>query len=343
MHPKRSDNLESALAKAAGWLRDHQRTDGHLPSRTMVVESCYKGPLALLVAGHASSAHRLLAAIEPWIRSDGDILSPREEAAFHTTHYLYAHGYLTIGAWMMGRFDVAKKLYRFIKEQQAELQGGFLSQGPAFAKTKTMDTVSTSISGWAALVCGDIDAAVKAARFLETVFHRQPSPQSSFYSTTYLDGGFVSKGEIPGEEHPVIDVRDPEQDWYFIGLPTVFLSYLYRYSGDAKHLMLAESYMGYLDDICCEGAFLDFSSGKSGVGAALLYTLTRKERYRQIAVAVADFILKWQSPSGVWQAEGVGLEESPADLLWGDMDMTTEYVLWLSLISGSLTEHSLSA
>jgi hypothetical protein len=329
------EKFDAAARRGARWIVRHQAGDGFLPSRTRVVESCYKGIWALTLLDYAPEAMRLADVVRGWIADDGDIPSPREEPAFFTTHYLYANTYLAIGAQALGRFDVAQRLFRFISDRQDQAWGGFFSQGPRFEGEPLMDTVSTSISGLAALYLGDVERARRAAGFLGRVFERQPEPDQAFFSTMTPDGELNTDCD-PEASHQRIDIHDPEQDWYFIGTPTVFLPHLYEATGDGQYLDLARRYLDYLDQRCCAGAFTDFSSGKSGVGAAHLHRLTGEERYREIAMAVGEFILGHQTPFGCWQ-ESPGLDEAPpVDLAWSDMDMTAEYVLWLRQITRHL-------
>jgi len=329
-------DLREASVRGARWIVEHQQEDGFFPSRTRVVESCYKGIWALNTLGYTTEASRLCRVVKTWIAADGDIPQPREEEAFLTTHYLYANTYLTIGAQTLGRFDVSQPLFRFIVTRQEPAWGGFISQGPLFQEAPCMDTVSTSISGLTALYMGDIEVAVKSAQFLQHVFDHQPNSKKMFYSTVDLDGRIVT--EWTGEQtHRGIDINDPEQDWYFIGIATMFLPALFEATGDSSYLRLARSYLDYLDQVCCPGAFMDLSSGKSGVGAAYLYRLTEEPRYKEIALAVADFIIGLQTPFGCWQESPQKDAPPPTDLTWSDMDMTAEYVLWLDQIHRHLS------
>lgn len=330
------DKMEEAAARAARWMVRHQRPDGAPPSATLVVESVYKGIWALTIAGYVEQADCLADWMKAFLSHDGDLPAPREEAAFHTGHYLYANGYTAIGARILGRFDLADPMIRFIATRQHPEIGGFFSHGPGIeVPRERMDSVSTSISIWAALFAGKLDVATRGAAFLERLFSAQPEPKRMFFSTVGVDGNHLREG-LPGDSHAVIDVTDPEQDWYFIGLPSVVLGYLYRSTGEAKHLDLACAYLDYLDQSCDPGAFNDFSSGKSGVAAAHLHRLTGRPRYREIALHVADFILSKQTPWGYWCEHHEDGGAPPTTIAWSDMDMTLEYILWMKLMAQHL-------
>ena len=325
------EDMRTATTRGARWIVDHQGPDGFFPSRSRVVESCYKGLWALNTTGHTEEAAALATFISRWIAPNGDIPLPREEPAFFTTHYLYANTYLAIGAQTLGRFDLSQPLFRFIRSRQHPTLGGFISQGPETPEPHCLDTVSTSISGLTALYLGDLEVARRAAGFLQLVLDHQPQPSEFFYSTMDFSGRLITEWDAE-QPHRRIDIQDPEQDWYFIGIATMFLPALFEATGADSYLLLARRYLDYLKQNCCPGAFTDLSSGKSGVGAAYLYRLTGEQGYREIALAVAEFIMNLQTPFGCWQESPQTDAGPPDSLSWSDMDMTAEYVLWLDQI-----------
>jgi|SRR5262245_12522974 len=329
------EDIRAASARGARWIVDHQGPDGFFPSRTRVVESCYKGLWALNTTGYTAEASALATVISGWKALNGDIPLPREEPAFFTTHYLYANTYLAIGAQTLGRFDLSQPLFRFICSRQHPTLGGFISQGPEIPEPHSLDTVSTSISGLTALYLGNLEVARRAAGFLQLILDHQPQTTEFFYSTTDLNGQLITEWD-EDQPHRRIAIQDPEQDWYFIGIATMFLPALFEATGADSYLRLARRYLDYLDQVCCPGAFTDFSSGKSGVGAAYLYRLTGERRYREIALAVAEFIVNLQTPCGCWQESPQTNAAPPGALSWSDMDMTAEYVLWLDQIQRHL-------
>lgn len=330
------DKMEQAAARGARWVVRHQKEDGGPPSQTPVIESMYKGIWALTITGNTQQANRLADWISPRLSSDGNLPDPREETAFLTGHYLYANGYAAIGTRALGRFDLAQPLIQFVATRQHSDQGGFYSHGPGITvPLERMDSVSTSISLWAAVFAGRLDVAERAAAFLEKLFRSQPEPGRTFLTTVDTTGRLLPEGQ-PGETHPAIDINDPEQDWYFIGLPSVVLGYLYDATRKEKYLELACAYLDYLDQRCNPGAFTDFSSGKSGVAAANLYRLTGRTRYREIALQIADFIVSKQTAWGFWCEHHEENQSPPTTIAWSDLDMTLEYILWMKLMAQHL-------
>jgi hypothetical protein len=92
--------------------------------------------------------------------------------------------------------------------------------------------------------------------------------------------------------------------------------------------------MDFLRDSCHEDAFVDPSCGKAGVAAAMLYRLTGDQRYRDLAVRVGTLLVDRQTTSGYWASDG---RPGRTELVWSDLDMTAEYVLWLDLLHRNLT------
>jgi len=323
--------MEQGAAKAARWIVRHQGADGTPPSRTDVIESAYKGIWSLAFTGHSQAAQLLAEWYRRRLAEDGDFPCRREEGAFLDGHYLYANGYIAIGARVAGRFDLAQPAIDFIATRQHLATGGFFSNGPHIASpVERMDTVSTSISAWAAIFAGRLDIARRAAEFLEAVIESQPDPRTFFFPTMGPSGTLLDT-PVGAESHVVMDVGDADQDWYFIGLPPIVLAQLYAATSETRWLDLACRYLDYLDTSCNPGAFNDFSSGKSGVAAAHLFRLTGRNRYREIALHVADFILSKQTSWGFF-CENSEIYGGPAiTLSWSDLDMTLEYVLWLKL------------
>ncbi|SHG39159.1 beta-L-arabinofuranosidase domain-containing protein [Streptoalloteichus hindustanus] len=320
--------LKSAAQRAANWLVERQRPNGALPSRTAVIESCYKGMWALHTAGHTQAASAVADYVTSLLQADGDIPQPREEEYFLDVHYLYANGYLTIGAHVLGRFGLSSKLMSFVETMQNPVTGGFRSHGPAVPGDGRCDSVSTSISGLAALYTGRLSVARSAADFLGSLWAGQPDRENLFHAVADAQGNVLTS-----DDAVTISVRKAEGDWYFIGLPALFLTALHEATEDQKYLDLATELMTYMDETCDDDAFIDSSCGKAGVAAAMLYRLTGKPRYREIAQQIGDLLCERQTPYGYWSEEET---DDVADLFWGDLDMTAEYVMWLDLIARNL-------
>ena len=322
------DLFKRASMSGAAWLVAHQRDDGSLPSVTQVIEAQYKGLWALHVSGHTDAASALADYVASVTIADGDIPEPREEPYFLDVHYLYAHGYLAIGAHLLGRFDLATRLMSFIRSRQDATLGGFSSHGPKRGGDGRCDSVSTGLCGLVSLYHGQPELARAAAGFLGTLWRGQPDRSTVFHATMTPDG------HIGAPDGLAVRVREPDQDWYALGMPALFLSAYHAYSGDPDALALAVEILDFLDGSCHPDAFVDPSSGKAAVAASELYRQTGRPRYREIATGIAELLVSRQTSSGYWSNElGPGLTELP----WSDVDMTAEYVLWLDLVQRNVS------
>jgi hypothetical protein len=103
---------------------------------------------------------------------DGDIPQPRDEPYFLDVHYLYAHGYLAIGAHLLGRFGLSTRLMSFIAGMQDPTLGGFRSHGPLRGGDGRCDSVSTSLCGWTALYHGMPEVARAAGELGERLIDK---------------------------------------------------------------------------------------------------------------------------------------------------------------------------
>ncbi|MFJ5677994.1 hypothetical protein [Streptomyces sp. NPDC093097] len=331
---QRATSYKAASSLGADHLAATQRPDGALPSSRDVIESSYKGIWALQCAGKTIEAARLASYVRSHLGTDGDVPSPRQEPYFLDIHYLYANGYLAIGAHLLGRFDLSDRLMSFIASLQNPQHGGFPSTGPRPGDGRC-DTVSTSISGIAALFHRREAVALAAADFLTRVWESQPNRASVFSSTMSPEGQLLT-----GNDAHQLNVQEAGQDWWFLGAPALFLATLYEKTSDERHLALAQELMDYMMLSCHQDVALHPSCGKLAVSAAKLYRLTSEYRYAELAVNVADLIVCNQDPSGVWTRDlwFHGTERnSTTELLWSDLDMSLEYVLWLDLVARELT------
>ena len=105
-----------------------------------------------------------------------------------------------------------------------------------------------------------------------------------------------------------------------------FLANLYQATGEREWLELAQRYM-----LLAEGAtdhlFRLGRAGKVGWASAVLYTLTGDEKYRRMAIRVADNLIARQAPDGYWGTMG-GSEPH--------VDATAELSIWLDEIGQAL-------
>jgi hypothetical protein len=90
----------------------------------------------------------------------------------------------------------------------------------------------------------------------------------------------------------------------------------------------------------CYNPWNNISSGKAGWGCAMLYRITGKRRYRDIALGIANNIISMQNPDGSWGSlRKRYVRPGKPRLRISDFDLTAEFILWLSLIYTNVLAH----
>jgi rhamnogalacturonyl hydrolase YesR len=95
-------------------------------------------------------------------------------------------------------------------------------------------------------------------------------------------------------------------------------------TGEQEWLDLARDYMRFCDGVG-DYHFRLLRAGKVGWAAAMLYTLTGEQNYRDIAIKVGDNLIDAQTELGYW-------ESTNDDIVGPNNDATAELVVWLDEI-----------
>ncbi|MFH1006807.1 MAG: prenyltransferase/squalene oxidase repeat-containing protein [Candidatus Latescibacterota bacterium] len=324
---------EHALA-GSRWLVAHQNTDGSwigLPDPKM--DAFYKGAWALTLTGELPTAHRVLDyAKQHFLTSDGDFL-PREHPWHHEIHYPYANAYFVVGSMITGRYEISVPAIRFLLGQQNPVSGGFHSVRTDAGRSSRCDSMSTGAAGMACLAAGELAAARGAADFLGQLVALQPTPADRFFCAIEANGRLGTDAKEADEAWwRIVDTHTENQCWYAVGLPFAFLVQMAQATGEMRYRELAEWFFDF--QLCCVDPWDGGSSGKGGWGAAMCYRITGENRYRDIALRVADQIVALQNPDGGWAANVSGGDVSM--LTNPDLDTSAEFTLWLALISSQI-------
>jgi hypothetical protein len=115
-----------------------------------------------------------------------------------------------------------------------------------------------------------------------------------------------------------------------MGLPFAFLIRLADAANETRYRELAQWYFDLQER--CIGPWDGYSSGKAAWGCAMLYRITGKARYRDIAMHVAKNIMAMQKTDESWLSG----QNKQQGLINTDIDLTAEFTLWLSLISANI-------
>jgi hypothetical protein len=326
MVEKSSDRFEryrESRDRGGAYLLAQQADDGAFPASKPDIAEYYKAVTAFQVCGQNDAAHRLC----DWIRrnsftKDGDF-GPRSEASSGYS-YAYLNAWVVCGAHRLRQFDLSQRGMAFVLDFFDSESGGFYSSADQRDADTKQDLMVTSMCGLAALYAGKMDVARAAACWLENLMKMQPDFPTSLY-TVYSRRDDVHTEPDPGDDPNRYVVRSGvEEDQHFFnpGVAGGFLCRLYQAIGETEWLELAKEYMR-VAEVASDYQFRIVRAGKVGWAASLLYTITREEKYRRMAVRIGDNLLDLQSEEGFWS--GVG-STTPS------CDSTAERVVWMDEI-----------
>ena len=95
-------------------------------------------------------------------------------------------------------------------------------------------------------------------------------------------------------------------------------------TGEKTWIELARKYMEF-----CEGVgdfhFSLLRAGKVGWAASLMYTVTREQKFADMAIRVGDNLIATQSDNGAWGSSHIDKDKP-------NNDATAELVVWLDEI-----------
>ncbi|HHY95800.1 MAG TPA: hypothetical protein GX513_12455 [Firmicutes bacterium] len=313
----KGDMLE-ALARGVRWLLDLQNEDGSVCSEEGL-GAYYKVPWAYSAGGYSVEASRLLA----WVRANamapsGDFVGAFPRGPVHEAIYPYANSWLVCGAHRLGCFDISQKGMDFLETLQGP-SGGFYSSPGRLEQ----DVMCTCMAGMAALYTGRVGRAVRVASFLQRLWDVQTEPERFLFFVWREGFGLVT--EFPSQQASSYVVHAGEDwQWYFIpGIAAAFLASCYMATGNRDYLELGSSYLKFAGR-CGDYVYRRAQGGKVGWGAALMYSLTGEECYRQVALRVGQYLVESQQADGSWQNPAAGGARYTA------VDVTAEFVVWLS-------------
>ncbi len=306
--------------KAVEYQLSHQQPDGGYIWDGYADDAYHKQAYSWSVAGHFDAAHRLL----NWVR-DNTLLPDGELKAYNGDIYKYS--WFFQGAHRLGRFDLSYPVMNLLLSCQAPC-GGF----PCRPEAPYLQSLATCWSGVSAIYCGRLDVAQRAAEWAISMLNQQPD-DTKFYFRTTRYGRLATPDLVPEAEALHIDTTKPKQWYWEVGLPLQLMCRLYLATGMKKYLNFAWRFFEFKER-CYEDAFSFVGSGKSSLGAGLLYLITGEERAREAACSFCDFLVETQYPEGGWRDE----DEPDIPLIY--IDHAAEFNVWLQEVSSCLASRA---
>lgn len=313
-----------ARDKGATYLLNTQLPDGSVPGSHLGAGSYWGTSIALQVSGHSNAANRLL----NWVRnkaftSEGDFgPSPQRDQAYY---YAYFNSWLIEAASRMGQFDLAQKGMDFMMRFWDPESGGFYSSPTERNPETKQDLWIVAGCGRAAIYAGRLDVAKAVGHWMKTLMKTQPNyPSQMFTVYNRLNGLYTSADPNDRFRYVLNQNATRDESFYHPGIAGGFLARLYQATGDTEWLELAMDYMRFAEG-ASDYLFRILRAGKVGWAASILYTITRENKYRDMAVRVGNNLINLQSVDGNWS--GVEkITDTP------NSTITAEMVIWLDEI-----------
>lgn len=322
------EQILEARRKGIDWVLRQRNPDGSIgPYEEGIFY--YRVPWALAVTGHTREASMLL----EWIRdnmftSDGDFAGKYSRNDW-INYYSYPNANIIYGAHILRQFDISYKGMKFLLTLQDKESGGFFNRKDETVASGEEDLWCTSQAGLTCLVTGHLKEAMKVASFVETIYKLQPDINRRLYFVYSPSKGLLT--DFPEERARAYCVEaDKPKQWYFEpGIAAAFLCKMYLATGESSHLDLAESYIEFA--MRCTQLFSTPQVCKVGWGAALLYQITKKTQYYDLAMKVAEYFVEHQYPEGYW------LNIAPYRTLPNVIEITSEFVVHLDTILSAIS------
>jgi len=324
----------ASAERGFAWIVSHQQPDGSFCAPEDGIGSYYKVPYGLVLAGRLREAQQLLA----WtaghhFTAEGDFRAPERKAraAFLDAWPVYGNAWLVLGAHRAGRWDLSRRGAAFLLRYQLPSGGFYALDG----ETRFLEPVCTAWGGLASLATGHMQAACRAGDLLVNLVENQPDPDR-FYYRLDAEGNLIT--DVPEDLDSAlfyyVDASQPQQIYYNPGIALIFLTHLYRATGEGRYLNAGQTVFRFTER--CAGDVHRFPpSGKLGMGSALLYALTGDSAARQAAVNVGEYLAETQTDEGAWRLPDVEAYKVIEDKDAFDirLDLTAEFSIFLMEIA----------
>ncbi|HEY8447989.1 MAG TPA: hypothetical protein VIL01_12865 [Thermomicrobiales bacterium] len=327
--------IEAARRRGVEFLLRHIAEDGAIAGAGRPRISYYRVPWALVVSGETAAAHRTLAWIErTGIGEDGAFHGGVAwDAAANRAFNTYPETVLAYGAWLLRRFDVARRVFAFAAQFQDPATGGVWMYRDRTSPSDPQLLFLTCQFGMSAIITGQLERAIAVGAWLERLWQAQPDLPHVLYTVWTQADGLVTRppaGEDP--RHYVNDAREELQLHYNGGIAAAFLAQLGMATGDSKWLELGRAYQRFSME-STERQFATKQVCKSAWGAGLLFHATRDPEYLPWLRKMGAWFVAEQEADGGWSNTRV-LDPDPP--LAHRIEITAEFVVHLDTVIGAL-------
>ena len=318
-----------AADRGARWCLALQNPDGSIRQQRDCFDGIYKFPATFVALGHYVEAAKLLNWLENHTLTDsGDLTFPQRKFLhdWHKRHHTYVNSWTILAAQRAGFFRLAERCMQYMVRYQNPQTGAFQSGSIESDRSGVCDTTITAQGGICCLYTGRRAEAALAAEALRRIAEMQDDGGPLFYFCMDRAGALVKTpppGSVPAWTW--VDSRESGQCYWYLGIAAAHLIHMYELTRDARQLACARRYLDFL--LRAKGSITSLASGKFGYAAALAYRSTGEPRYRDAALAHADWLVSYQKPDGRWQ------NDEPDYPWYFIYDCTAEMAFWLAEIT----------
>lgn len=322
--------------KGVKWLLAQRNEDGSfVPAQEGM--HYFRVPWALAVSGRTAEAASLVEWIRKNMWTDGDFTGkyPRPHGKWGGAFYIYINANIILGAHLLRQFDISIPAMEFlIKNYHDNENGGFFNNIENTGADGEKEICHSSQGGISALMTGHIETARKVAHFLKKVYDAQlelPDRLYIYYSTK--KGLITDFNNTPEERRNyVIEAQEPRQMYFAPGIAAAFLVRLYMVTKNIEYLELAKKYQKFAMG-CTERQFEVPQVCKTGWGSALLYQVTKEEKYKEWTIRVGDYYVASQFEDGHWE----NIEPHKEPQIEINVRVTAEFIVHVDNIIGALS------
>jgi hypothetical protein len=325
-----TNKYRKAAMRGVKRLADQIRPDGSYGPNVPDLASYYKSTWLMHLAGRNHQAYEILGHIErTYLQPDGDFViadGVKSENGVFNEYWPYINTWIAMASQKMGRFDLARKAYDYVRGYYHEELGAFTLRAPYNAGDNEVEGFITAHLGLASLYFGELDRARAAGDFLCHLLELQPDISQSLYFRVDTYGELITQAPPGFEALAVIHAAEPYQLYFLVGYPIAFLAKLYDATGESKYLDGSRAYLAFALS-CHETVYSFYFSHKLAWAASQVARLTGDDDAELMARRIADYLLEIQESDGLW------LSNEPNHTSY---DQSAEICTWLLELSAEL-------
>lgn len=321
--------------RGTNWLVSITDEKGRMGEQESI-NAYYKCPYPLRIMGHQATAAQVLSyVVSHFMSKEGDFYESPEKRTSGTYTRFYCNHYpnewFLRASYACNFFGLASKIQQFLMTSFDEELGAFRSE--ANNTSPIVDVFSTAMGGFCCMFTGMIEPAERAGQFLIRLLNDQPD--ATKYYLRWLPGkGFLTEPDQAGrEKFYIIDTKQGGQTYWHLGMPIVTLAKLFEITGKQEYMDNAVRYYDYLmgchSDVLCSPP-----SGKLCWGSAVMYRLTKDERYRKTNSQILEYFESLLQKDGHIEPPGAAPGIAGLELA---MNYTGEFSTWFADSAAEIT------